>query len=154
MSMFGVIAFQKIDQKLRKILNCRHFAFGGKSICLVGDFFQLNPVQDTPLYKDVEAIPSGHTKLAITMYKELFTTAILLTQNMRQQEDPEFANILDALQKPPILNDITDLLNQRCCPIPISAPWSPIAVQSNKVRSEIIIDHAQEAARLHTFDPQ
>ncbi|RXK41116.1 hypothetical protein M231_01519 [Tremella mesenterica] len=50
-SMIGRMALGRIDERLRLIFPGQsHLPFGGLSVLLVGDFGQLPPVGDTPLY--------------------------------------------------------------------------------------------------------
>ncbi len=59
----GKAALHTIDQRLRHVLE-NDLPFGGKKLIFVGDFFQLPPVLDTPLYSEKVA-PSHTTFLLI-----------------------------------------------------------------------------------------
>lgn len=96
MSMVGRSLFGQIDARLRQASP--HHAdevLGGCSSLLVGDFGQLPPVMDLPLYSSVAS--SAITDLGHTAYK-FFTKAVTLTQVMRQDgldgEQVRFREIL------------------------------------------------------------
>ena len=79
MSMLGGKLHGQIDQRL-----CQSFphrvdeALGGCSCMLVGDFGQLPPVMDLPLYS---AVPrSAVTDLGCSTYQMLFAKAVVLTE--------------------------------------------------------------------------
>ena len=55
-SMVGQVVFTMIDKRLRQIFN-NDRPFGGISVILVGDLFQLKPVFSTPLYYPLTADP-------------------------------------------------------------------------------------------------
>ena len=88
MSMVGRKVFGEIDRRLRQAFP--HHAqevFGGCSILLFGDFGQLPPVMDLPLYTtNTRSDLSDQGRAAYLQFDKAFT----LTQIMRQAgEDPE-----------------------------------------------------------------
>ena len=96
MSMVGRKIFGQIDIRLRQIFP--HKAdqlFRGCSCLLFGDFGQLSPVMDLPLYTTVSR--SSLSDIGSTAY-QLFNCAVVLDQPMRQSgQDPDqvlFGDIL------------------------------------------------------------
>ena len=88
--------FGQVDKRLRQVFP--HHAdqlFGGCSCLLFGDFGQLPPVMDLPLYTTVSR--TALSDLGSSAY-QLFDRAIVLDQVMHQSgEDPNqmlFHNIL------------------------------------------------------------
>ena len=98
-SMAGLYMLYAIDKRLREI-KCKsaEIPFGGISIVLMGDFAQLPPVGDKPLFtgniKDL-SIQQSWGKLNF----ELFKKTIIFNQVMRQQGDDQqrFREVLDKL---------------------------------------------------------
>ena len=96
MSMIGRKLFGQVDRRLRQIFPHRsHEILGGCSCLLFGNFGQLPPVMDLPLYT---IIPRTElSDLGSTIYHS-FDQAVVLDQIMRQSgDDPEqilFRNIL------------------------------------------------------------
>ena len=96
MSMVGRKVFGQIDSRLRQLFPHRaDQLFGGCSCLLFGDFGQLPPVMDLPLYTIVSR--TSLSDQGSTAY-QLFDHAIVLDQVMRQAgQDPSqvlFRNIL------------------------------------------------------------
>ena len=96
MSMVGRKTFGQIDKRLRQVFP--HHAdqlFGGCSCLLFGDFGQLPPVMDLPLYTTVSR--TALSDLGSSAYL-LFDCAIVLDQVMRQSGEDDnqmrFRNIL------------------------------------------------------------
>ena len=83
MSMVGRKIFGQVDQRLRQAFpQCGNKILGGRSCLLFGDFGQLPPVMDLPLYTSVSR--SSLSDLGRSAY-QLFDKAVVLTQVMRQQ---------------------------------------------------------------------
>ena len=96
MSMVGRKLFGQINRRLRQAFP--HHAqevFGGCSILLFGDFGQLPPVMDLPLYTtDTRSDLSDQGRAAYLQFDKAFT----LTHIMRQAgEDPEQVRFRDIL---------------------------------------------------------
>ena len=82
MSMVGRKVFGQIDSRLRQAFpHCAQEVFGGCSMLLFGDFGQLPPVMDLPLYTtDTRTELSDQGRTAYMQFDKAFT----LTQVMRQ----------------------------------------------------------------------
>ena len=96
MSMVGRKIFGQIDKCLRQVFP--HHAdqlFGGCSCLLFGDFGQLPPVMDLPLYTTVSR--TALSVLGSSAY-QFFDRAVVLDQVMRQSRDDNdqvvFRNVL------------------------------------------------------------
>ena len=84
MSMIGQTSFGHLDNRLREATGAKDDVFGGLSIILVGDFGQLAPVGDLPLY-----VPAGRSHVAQigrAAYVQI-KDVIFLTQVERQGGD-------------------------------------------------------------------
>ena len=96
MSMVGRKLFGQVDRRLRQIFlqhSCE--VLGGCSCLLFGDFGQLPPVMDLPLYTTSTSSPLSD--IGSSSYR-FFNNAVVLDQIMRQSEDDPsqvlFRNIL------------------------------------------------------------
>ncbi|CAG9761349.1 unnamed protein product [Ceutorhynchus assimilis] len=92
-SMFSYQMLTMIDSRLRQLKNRENEFFGGINVLLFGDLLQLPPIKTsgTPVYKQPE-----HMHPATNLWR-LFTLCEL-TENMRQQGDNSFIDILNALR--------------------------------------------------------
>ncbi len=115
MSMVGRKVFGQIDRRLRQAFPHRaQEVFGGCSLLLFGDFGQLPPVMDLPLYTtDTRSELSDQGRTAYLQFDKAF----ILTQVMRQAgNDPHqvlFKDILLRLRNAQITNqDWQELMKQ------------------------------------------
>ena len=115
MSMVGRKFFGEVDQRLRQVFPHRaDTVFGGCSCLLFGDFGQLPPVMDLPLYTTISRSPLSDQGSAAY---QLFDRAIVLQQVMRQSgQDPDqvlFRNILLRLRDAQLtVSDWEELMKQ------------------------------------------
>ena len=77
-SMLGQRTFAWIDQRLRQTSGKHEYLFGGFSLILIGDFAQLPPVGDRPLYATDKPDSHGHI-----LYRQ-FDTMLILDEMVRQ----------------------------------------------------------------------
>ena len=98
-SMLGQRMMSWIDRRLRQASGHTEIPLGGYSLILIGDFAQLPPVGDSPLYvsDEVYNIPSH----GYTMY-HLFNKVVILSDMVRQQgqdvEQVQFKALLTRLR--------------------------------------------------------
>lgn len=79
MSFFGPKMLLKIDSRLREAIpQKQNFCFGGISLILVGEFAQLPPIMDKPIY-------ASHTSTRNLLHK--FNTIVTLHTIYRQVGD-------------------------------------------------------------------
>lgn len=81
MSMIGQRMLAWIDKRLRQATGKLDTPLGGLSLILFGDFAQLPPVGDSPLYSNS---PKGTLQVHGHTIYQLFTTIIILEQSVRQ----------------------------------------------------------------------
>ena len=127
-SMFNI---QK-NNRLKDIKGSRE-SFGGVSIIALGDLFQLEPVMDGYVFKDIKN--AEYAALAPNIWKELFTM-FELDEIMRQRESKAFAEILNRLREGNLTpKDITKLkercISENCQNYPIDIPH--LFIQNSKV---------------------
>lgn len=95
-SMLSIILFEKINYIFQEIRNNKK-PFGGVQILLSGDFLQLEPINDQPVYKS-------------ELLKSYFDI-IFLTKNYRQNSDAKFQTILTNLRCNKLTEDDLFILN-------------------------------------------
>jgi len=76
---------------------------------VIGDLFQLEPVLDGIIFKDLGA---GYGPLAPNLWKDYFTM-IELTEIMRQKDDLQFAQMLNRIREGKLLDEDIALLESR-----------------------------------------
>jgi hypothetical protein len=145
-SMMGQAGLGKVSSRLQRLLGSE-LSMGGLNVVFVGDFMQLPPVKDRPLYlastKELEISGSEIWQAGVTQ-------VIMLSQNNRSRGDPTHANLLSAIRNGKIRasgNDseivvLLESLNaRRLKPYGGSAPnpvgYSPIVVYGNRLRQEL-----------------
>jgi len=82
-------------------------AFGGVNIIFFGDFLQLPAVVNPDLYVDNKDYPLGHQ-----LWRSL-NAVVILTQQMRQAGDPEYAALLSRLRVREPTDEDIETLNDR-----------------------------------------
>ncbi|KAM4058307.1 PIF1-like helicase [Hirsutella rhossiliensis] len=96
-SMLGIEQLARIDSRLRQAFPQRSLEFfGGMSVLLVGDFFQLPPVRQKPLYSTSTSL-SALERRGHVAYR-LFDRTVFLTTVQRQAGDDQ-AQFRQALQE-------------------------------------------------------
>jgi len=115
--------------------------FGGMNVIFMGDFLQIPSVSNLHLYVD----KSSQWELGHRLWRSL-NAVVLITEQMRQSEDPEFAAALRRFRiHQPTPEDI-DLLNSRIC-APLNAPTTiPIVVRRHKLRNAINSSKLRQAS--------
>ena len=127
MSMVGRKFLGQVDQRLRQVFPHRaDTLFGGCSCLLFGDFGQLPPVMDLPLYTTVSRSPLSDAGSAAY---QLFDRAIVLKQVMRQSgQDPDqvlFRDILLRLRDARLtISDWEQLMKQTPAEMADLAPFT------------------------------
>ncbi|EAQ92764.1 hypothetical protein CHGG_00999 [Chaetomium globosum CBS 148.51] len=115
-----------IDQRLREVFpENRDEFFGGLSVILIGDFFQLPPVLNKPLYStrdDLKGIEIVGRNAYLSFDKSVFLTTI---QRQQGEDQAPFRRALEELRKADVSVPSWELLASRC-----SVKLSPEEVDS------------------------
>ena len=107
-SMVGSGMFNFLNFRLQQIMRTNE-PFGGISLATVGDLFQLKPVFDKWIF---ESPQSGYNEFATNIWTE-YLTLFELTEIMRQNDDKEFAQLLNHLREGNHSENDISILKQR-----------------------------------------
>ncbi|KAK7573658.1 hypothetical protein V9T40_004699 [Parthenolecanium corni] len=94
-SMVGSNFFQKVNERMCQIFKTKEL-FGGKSVLLFGDFYQLPPVGDNMIFEENKRNVFG-SLFGNHLWRQI--RAFELTDIMRQKDDYEFAKCLNNLAR-------------------------------------------------------
>jgi hypothetical protein len=114
-SMLGLKTLAWVDQRLREVFpENRDEFFGGLCVILIGDFFQLPPVLNKPLYstrddlKDIEIVGRN---AYLSFDKSVFLTTV---QRQQGEDQAPFRRALEELRKADVSVPSWELLTSRC----------------------------------------
>ncbi|XP_048578998.1 ATP-dependent DNA helicase PIF1-like [Nematostella vectensis] len=132
-SMVGNTMFNVQFNNRLKDIKGSSLPFGGVSIVAIGDLFQLQPVMDGYIFKDMDNDEYG--VLAPNVWQELFKM-FELKEIMRQRESKDFAELLNRLRegnhtKEDIIKLKERILNHTSAQYPKDAPH--LFIQNAKV---------------------
>ena len=133
-SMVGNTMFTvQIDNRLKDVKGSA-LPYGGVSIIAIGDLFQLQPVMDSYIFKDMDN--SEYNILAQNLWQEHFQM-FELQEIMRQRESKEFADMLNRLRegkhsKEDIIKFKERLIQSNNRNYPVDAPH--LFIQNAKVK--------------------
>ncbi|KAM4064284.1 ATP-dependent DNA helicase PIF1 [Hirsutella rhossiliensis] len=139
--MLGLEQLARIDSRLRQAFAQRNLEFfGGVSILLVGDFFQLPPVRQKPLYSTSTSLSSLERRGQVAY--RLFDRTVFLTTVQRQAgDDPaRFRQALQELREIklsiPSWNLLSDRVQARPSQSEVDSFKTALRVYSTKARVE------------------
>uniref|UniRef100_A0A1I8HS47 ATP-dependent DNA helicase n=2 Tax=Macrostomum lignano TaxID=282301 RepID=A0A1I8HS47_9PLAT len=118
-SMVGQRTLAKVHNRLCELFpeekrdTLEEGYFGGRSIILVGDVFQLPPVQDKQLYVFNKNAKDNLTPIGYQVYQS-FKTVVYLNKQVRQANDTEFASILESLREGKVTEAIWKTVMDKC----------------------------------------
>ncbi|EAQ84557.1 hypothetical protein CHGG_08571 [Chaetomium globosum CBS 148.51] len=112
-SMLGLKTLAWIDQRLREVFPAnRDEFFGGLSVILIGDFFQLPPVLNKPLYStrdDLKDIEMVGRNAYLSFDKSVFLTTI---QRQQGEDQAPFRRALEELRKADVSTQVVEYNHQ------------------------------------------
>ena len=101
-SMIGRAQFGRVDRRLRQILSNPTETFGNIPIIMFGDFAQLPPVGDSPLYSTSETRSAGLRSLrmeGLNAYRSFDKSITLTTVHRQAGTDQEQVRFREALKR-------------------------------------------------------
>ena len=173
-SMMGGRLFAELAENLSKAKSKPDIPFGGVTVLFTGDFRQLPPVGDDPLYRPIVISKSSVTK-SITgrqIWNTCLADAVILTKQMRV-EDPEYYELLQRVRYGKTTVDDYHRLRQRVIDNCLDRArnssvdnhsvsdirWlrAPIAVTRNNVRARLnniaVLTHAHRVRQPILISP-
>jgi hypothetical protein len=130
-SMMSCKLITQLHVQLGKAKSNSDDSFGGVNVLFFGDMLQLPVVSNYPVYIRHQRWEKGHQ-----LWRSI-NAVVILTQQMRQAEDPEYASLLGRLRlHAPTERDIELLQSRIGAPLPQSA-LVPIIVRRNSLRQAI-----------------
>ena len=109
-SMMGQRLLFKFDQRLREIC-ANDLVFGGKNIIFLGDFKQLPPVLDTPMWMQPPIDATDAKRQGYALYKQF--NKIITLKKIHRQNDPVYLDLLKNVGQGEITVEDWHLLNSR-----------------------------------------
>ena len=143
-SMLSCQTIVALNAQLMKIKNRPSSIFGGVNIIFFGDFLQFPAVSRLDLYI---YCPQSQYALGHHLWRSL-NVGVILHQQMRQAEDPEYAALLQRVRhRVPSEDDIARLNARVCAPLPNF--WNTsVIVRRHGLRQMINRKRVQQASTL------
>jgi PIF1-like helicase len=141
-SMLSCQTMVSLNAQLMKIKNHPTVIFGDVNLIFFGDFLQFPAVSRLDLYMDR---PESKYALGHDLWRSL-NAVVILRQQMRQAEDPEYAAMLQRIRYGVASEDDFVKLNTRVS-APLSDFWNtPVIVRRHSVRQAINRNRVQQAS--------
>lgn len=119
-SMLSARTLSMVDAVCREIRRNRQ-PFGGLQVILVGDFFQLPPINKRNKDKEAQESFSGDTSEQFAFVSTAWSTLnplVCYLSEQHRQEDPVFLEFLSAIRRATIAESHRELLRTRYCAKP------------------------------------
>lgn len=134
--MVGSRMFSQIDDRLRQIKGINK-SFGGVSVIVVGDLFQLPPVMDRPIFLPPNTGPTSILAESV-LWKEFHLFE--LTQIMRQKDEKDLIVALNNMAAGKTTKDDIQLFQSRMVKA-IDVPSSAIRLFAENKAVDAFNDH-------------
>ena len=131
-SMIDTKVFLKLHNQLGKLKSNPDAKFGGLNLIVLGDFLQFPAVSHLDLYMNV----NPNYSLGHHLWRSL-NAVIILSQQMRQADDPAYGALLSRLRRRSPTDDDINILNSRIRTQVPSQNIPPVIVRRHSVRQAI-----------------
>ena len=137
---------EAVDQRIGELRENIYERFGGVSIAFMGDFRQLEPIQNTPIYRD----------RSTAIWYDTINCFIELETNHRAKDDPEYAALLKRFRDGEPTQEDIDTINSRMVD-PTTVPPQNIQYASPTNKDRCAINNAVFLKHLestHSKNPE
>ena len=131
-SMIDTKVFLKLHNQLGKLKSKPDAKFGGLNLIVLGDFLQFPAVSHLDLYMNV----NPNYSLGHYLWRSL-NAVIILSQQMRQADDPAYGALLSRLRRRCPTDDDINILNSRIRTQVPTQNIPPVIVRRHSVRQAI-----------------
>lgn len=136
----------RINSRLKQLKNEPNETFGGINVMLFGDFDQLNPIEGNPVYKGDQF-----------NFWELFKR-VEMRENIRQKEDPEFLNFLNALRTKKLSFDHFKIMMSKVLVRPSEDLETiriyPLGLQVDEHNANVIKKYRAQGAEIYEIEAE
>jgi len=124
-------------------------------IVLCGDRYQLDPVQKTPFWKPQVRSEDIKAREGYQLYHGLFTICLFLSVNMRQESDPDYKDLIQAVLEERLEERHLVMFQQMKERMATAPPTSfaPVAVAYHETRRLYYARAVVDAALMHAQLP-
>ena len=132
-SMLSSSLLAQIDDRLRNLCGLEA-PFGGLHIVLAGDLCQLDPVVGFPVYSKNHK-SSVRDRAGYKLWHESVNHCILLEENMRFLNDPEWGKVLESVRLGNWTDKALQIINSRLARVPQGGNCQTVSAQASQVDS-------------------
>ena len=116
MSMLGLNMINKLSKYVASALGNNH-PFGGLGIVICGDFFQLPPVLDSPLYSNGKIKKTGKISdnclKGMQIYNYIVNNNVVVLDVIKRTENGEYAELQEKVRLGLWSNNVVNSINER-----------------------------------------
>lgn len=139
--MCGARALDLINTATQCMKDRTDTAFGGLNVFMFGDFFQLNPVGDSPMWKQPGATSKSGALHGFEIFRKSLNVGVRLRLNMRALKDPDWAAVnCNMSVNAPLATDLSRI-NARLISSTLRAPADAIVCAPTNAERTVVNEH-------------